>query len=63
MAVLGYGDRWRVYRRLLNPWLNKQAVVAFHASQEKEAYRLLQRLLNTYEGIHNSEDLENEFGL
>ncbi|CAE6348493.1 unnamed protein product [Rhizoctonia solani] len=62
-SLVGYGDRWRKYRRLMTPWLNKQAVVAYHESQEHATKKLLHRLLNTHEDVKTSHDLEAELYL
>ncbi|KAG8736383.1 hypothetical protein FRC10_009386 [Ceratobasidium sp. 414] len=60
IALLGHNDRWRKYRRLIHPWLHKQAVGAFHASQELQARLFLQRLLqaSTHLGTSNELDVE-----
>lgn len=52
-----------MYRRLLNPWIHKQAATAFHGSQEQEARKFLQRLLKVYKNINTSEELEAELCL
>ncbi|KAH7342145.1 cytochrome P450 [Rhizoctonia solani] len=59
-SLIGYGDRWRKYRRLMNPWLNKQTVVEYRASQEQATRALLKRLLETPEKTQSSHDLEAE---
>ncbi|KAB5590648.1 O-methylsterigmatocystin oxidoreductase [Ceratobasidium theobromae] len=61
--LVRYGDRWRMYRRLMNPWLNKQATATYHDSQEQEARQFLRRLLSGYKDISTSEELEAEFHL
>jgi cytochrome P450 len=62
-SLVRYGERWRAYRRLMNPWLHKQAATAFHGSQEHEAQLLLQRLLNKCNELDSSEELEAELSL
>ncbi|KAG8727458.1 hypothetical protein FRC11_013135 [Ceratobasidium sp. 423] len=63
VSLIGYGDRWRRFRRLMNPWLTKQAVVAHDESQERATRKLLQRLLTSHEDIGSSDALEAEIGL
>lgn len=59
--LLGYNERWRTSRRLIHPWLHKKAAESFHESQQEEAGRLLDRLLQ-YEGtLDCSEKLFSEF--
>ncbi|KAG9088142.1 hypothetical protein FRC06_002218, partial [Ceratobasidium sp. 370] len=60
IALSGYNDRWRMYRRLIHPWLHKQAADAFHASQELQARLLLQRLLQASPFLGTSNELEVE---
>lgn len=62
-SLTGYGDRWRRYRRLMNPWLSRQAVTAFEESQERAATRLLQRLLGDGQQTKSSHDVEAELYL
>ncbi|EUC56105.1 cytochrome P450 family protein [Rhizoctonia solani AG-3 Rhs1AP] len=52
VSLVGYGDRWRRYRRLMSPWLTKKAVTAFEESQERAAMHLLQRLLKDNNSKH-----------
>ncbi|KAF8596400.1 cytochrome P450 [Ceratobasidium sp. AG-I] len=59
-VVVGYNDRWRKYRRLMNPWLHKKASDNFRPWQTEEARRFLKRLLNKHEEYDSSEELENE---
>jgi hypothetical protein len=60
MSILGYNDRWRKSRRLMHPWLNKQAAESFHDSQQLEARLLLQRLLQSANSLDHSEKLYSE---
>ncbi|CAE6414741.1 unnamed protein product [Rhizoctonia solani] len=62
-SLIGYGDRWRKYRRLMNPWLNKQAVTVYNESQEQATRTLLRRLLENPEETRSSHDLEAELYL
>ncbi|EUC65113.1 cytochrome P450 family protein, partial [Rhizoctonia solani AG-3 Rhs1AP] len=62
-SLVSYGDRWRRYRRLMNPWLNKQAVVVHHGSQVRTTRELLQRLLESPEDIRPSHEVEAELYL
>ncbi|CAE6485500.1 unnamed protein product, partial [Rhizoctonia solani] len=62
-SSVGYGDRWRKYRRLMNHWLNKQAAVAYHASQEHATRKLLKRLLESSKEVRTSHELEAELYL
>ncbi|KAJ1307183.1 hypothetical protein OPQ81_001299 [Rhizoctonia solani] len=62
-SLVGYGDRWRKYRRLMTPWLTKQAVNTYHESQEHATRKLLQRLLESYKDIRTSHELEAELYL
>ncbi|CUA67256.1 O-methylsterigmatocystin oxidoreductase [Rhizoctonia solani] len=62
-TLVGYGSRWRKYRRLMNPWLNKQAVVAYHKPQEHATRRLLQALLDSQNETRSSHELEDELSL
>ncbi|KAF8595143.1 cytochrome P450 [Ceratobasidium sp. AG-I] len=59
-SLVGYNERWRTYRRLMNTWLHKKAAEGFRESQTSEAQRLLQRLLEKYERLDTSQDLEVE---
>ncbi|CAE7206215.1 unnamed protein product, partial [Rhizoctonia solani] len=61
ISLLGYNDRWRKSRRLMHPWLHKQASQAFHESQQREARLLLQRLLSSASQLDSSEVLFQEF--
>ncbi|CAE6492252.1 unnamed protein product [Rhizoctonia solani] len=62
-SLVGYSDRWRKYRRLMNPWLTKQAVAIHHEDQEHATRKLLQRLLERCEKAMCSDELEDEFFL
>ncbi|KAF8596887.1 cytochrome P450 [Ceratobasidium sp. AG-I] len=59
-SLVGYNDRWRKYRRLMNPWLHKKAPDNFRPSQTEEARFFLQRLLDKHEEYDSSEDLANQ---
>ncbi|CAE6495813.1 unnamed protein product [Rhizoctonia solani] len=61
ISLLGYNDRWRKSRRMMNPWLHKEASKTFHESQQREARLLLQRLLLSAGQLGSSEDLYLEF--
>ncbi|KAH7326950.1 cytochrome P450 [Rhizoctonia solani] len=62
-SLTGYGDRYRRYRRLMSPWLSKQAVVVFEESQEQAASRLLQRLLKDDQYTKSSHEVAAELFL
>ncbi|GAB1518697.1 hypothetical protein RhiTH_001761 [Rhizoctonia solani] len=62
-SLLGYGDRWRKYRRLMNPWLTKKAVTAHHKYQENSARKLMQRLLEHHQKVLSTHKLESELFL
>ncbi|CAE6478773.1 unnamed protein product [Rhizoctonia solani] len=62
-SIIVYGDRWRRFRRLMNPLLTRQSVAAYYQSQEQATTKLLQRLLKGYQDMKTSHDLETEFGL
>ncbi|KAL5635231.1 hypothetical protein ACGC1H_003057 [Rhizoctonia solani] len=62
-SLVSYGDRWRRYRRLMNPWLNKQAVAVHHGSQVHTTRELLQRLLDSPTNIISSHQAEAELYL
>ncbi|KAF8677685.1 Cytochrome P450 [Rhizoctonia solani] len=62
-SLVGYGDRWRKYRRLMNPWLTKQAVASHHGHQERATRKLLQRLLERRQKYMCSHELECELFL
>ncbi|CAE6499134.1 unnamed protein product [Rhizoctonia solani] len=62
-SLVGYGERWRKYRRLMNPWLTKQAVTVHHDSQEQATRKLLRRLLNSDKDVMSSHELEAELFL
>ncbi|CEL56350.1 O-methylsterigmatocystin oxidoreductase OS=Aspergillus parasiticus GN=ordA PE=3 SV=1 [Rhizoctonia solani AG-1 IB] len=62
-SIVGYGDRWRKYRRLMNPWLTKQAVAAHHEYQEHATRKLLQKLLEDHENNISSKRAEAEIFL
>ncbi|EUC62879.1 cytochrome P450 family protein [Rhizoctonia solani AG-3 Rhs1AP] len=44
-VLLGYGDLWRHYRRMMNNWLNARAVTQFDDIQEQRIQPLLHRLV------------------
>ncbi|CAE6466094.1 unnamed protein product [Rhizoctonia solani] len=52
-SALPYNDHWRKSRRLMHPWLHKQAVESFHDSQQHGARLLIQRLMSCN---HNSSE-------
>ncbi|KAG9079815.1 hypothetical protein FRC06_007437, partial [Ceratobasidium sp. 370] len=60
VSMLPYGERWRKSRRIMHQWLHKEASVAFQPSQQHQARLLLQRLLNKFERLDSSEELELE---
>ncbi|CAE6424429.1 unnamed protein product [Rhizoctonia solani] len=60
-SIIGYGDRWRRFRRLMNPLLTKQAASTHHESQEQATRILVQRLLKEYKDTESSHELEAEF--
>jgi cytochrome P450 len=60
ITLLGYNDRWRKYRRLIHPWLQKTATEVFHPAQEHHARILLQRL-SQLPADSDSEELSSEF--
>ncbi|CAE6414843.1 unnamed protein product [Rhizoctonia solani] len=59
-SIIGYGDRWRRFRRLMNPLLTKQASSTHHESQEQATRKLVQRLLMSHKDIESSHELEAE---
>ncbi|EUC65084.1 cytochrome P450 family protein, partial [Rhizoctonia solani AG-3 Rhs1AP] len=62
-VLIGFGDRWRKYRRLMNPWLTKHAVIKYQGSQEKATRELLQRLLKSSNEVMCSHKLDTELYL
>ncbi|KAH7342128.1 O-methylsterigmatocystin oxidoreductase [Rhizoctonia solani] len=62
-SLIGYGDRWRKYRRLMNPLLSKQAITAHRGSQEHATRKLLRKLLENHKDMKSSHELETEFYL
>ncbi|QRV99130.1 cytochrome P450 family protein [Ceratobasidium sp. AG-Ba] len=60
ISLIGYNDTWRKYRRMMHLWMNKQAIPAFHESQQSQARLLLQRLLMKCESSRSSEELNME---
>ncbi|KAF8729783.1 cytochrome P450 family, partial [Rhizoctonia solani] len=46
VSLAKYGELTRSYRRIMNNWLNKRAVVQFNPMQERQARLLLKSLLN-----------------
>ncbi|KAG8774723.1 hypothetical protein FRC12_001854 [Ceratobasidium sp. 428] len=60
MIVVGYNDRWRRYRRMLHPWLQKKATETFYTAQEHQARLLLRRLLDSSHHLGSSRELEGE---
>ncbi|CAE6466716.1 unnamed protein product [Rhizoctonia solani] len=62
-SLISYGDRWRRFRRLMNPLLTKQASATHHKSQEQAATKLLQRLLKSHKDIRTSHEVETELVL
>ncbi|KAG8738229.1 hypothetical protein FRC10_007133 [Ceratobasidium sp. 414] len=61
VSFVGYTDLWKKYRRMMHIWLNKQAVPAFHSSQQHQARVLLQRLLENAKTLGTSEELGLQF--
>ncbi|CAE6436685.1 unnamed protein product [Rhizoctonia solani] len=57
-SMIGYGDRWRRYRRLMNPMLTKEAITIHHGSQEQAARKLLQRLVMNPSSTRSSHEVE-----
>ncbi|KAG8788745.1 hypothetical protein FRC12_014235 [Ceratobasidium sp. 428] len=55
-----YGDRLRLYRRLFNSWLNKNASTAFHDSQTYQARKMLVGFLRLGDSAVSSEMVEME---
>ncbi|CAE6358375.1 unnamed protein product, partial [Rhizoctonia solani] len=60
-SLIEYNDIWRHYRRILNNWLNKQAVVQFDYLQERQARSLLLGLLDVDGHSQAFEHIKNEF--
>ncbi|CAE6404443.1 hypothetical protein ACGC1H_002047 [Rhizoctonia solani] len=60
VSIAGYNERWRKSRRIMHPWLHKQAVESFHHSQQTEARMLLQRLIHMSETSLSSEVFYHE---
>ncbi|KAH7311787.1 cytochrome P450 [Rhizoctonia solani] len=60
VSILGYNDRWKKCRRIMHPWLTKQAIEKFHYSQLREARLLLQRLTSLDTNSVSSEILYHE---
>ncbi|KAF8604532.1 cytochrome P450 [Ceratobasidium sp. AG-I] len=56
-TMIGYNDRLRKYRRLMNPWLHKKAAVQFQPTQTHNARLFLQRLVDK---PHDFESLKSE---
>ncbi|KAF8598568.1 cytochrome P450 [Ceratobasidium sp. AG-I] len=56
-----YGDVWRMYRRMMNIWMNARSSVCFHQSQLYQTQLLLGRLLNAPNTTQSSKVLECEF--
>ncbi|KAJ1300344.1 hypothetical protein OPQ81_005165 [Rhizoctonia solani] len=50
--LLGYGELWRHYRRMMNNWLNARAVTQLRPIQEQQIQPLLRRLVRI-EGDQN----------
>ncbi|KAJ1310605.1 hypothetical protein OPQ81_009136 [Rhizoctonia solani] len=44
-SIARYDDYWRKSRRVIHPWLHKQAIESFNHSQQHQTRLLLQRLL------------------
>ncbi|EIM79260.1 cytochrome P450, partial [Stereum hirsutum FP-91666 SS1] len=49
IAFIGYGERWRTYRRIGHPVMSKHAVTKYFTMQEEEAIRLLRALFTSPE--------------
>ncbi|CAE6414823.1 unnamed protein product [Rhizoctonia solani] len=62
-TLIPYGERWRKYRRLMNHWLNRPAVVAYRQPQEQATRKLLRRLLDSPKEIRSSRELDAEISL
>ncbi|KAG8744348.1 hypothetical protein FRC10_010328 [Ceratobasidium sp. 414] len=60
IIVVGYNDRWRRFRRMLHPWLQKKATETFHKAQERQARMLLRRLLDSCGHLETSQELGGE---
>ncbi|CAE7154188.1 unnamed protein product [Rhizoctonia solani] len=63
VSIIGYGDIWRHYRRIMGNWLNTRAVTQFNSLQERQARWLLQRLLSVTAAGHTQlfEHVKEEF--
>jgi hypothetical protein len=60
IIVVGYNDRWRRFRRMLHPMLQKKATETFYQSQERQARLLLRRILGSCNHLESSRELEGE---
>ncbi|KAG9101404.1 cytochrome P450 1B1 [Ceratobasidium sp. 370] len=61
VSFVGYTDLWKKYRRMMHSWFNKQAIPAFHSSQQHQARLLLRSLLDKANTLGTSEELNLEF--
>jgi hypothetical protein len=61
MTLMNPNELWKKYRKVMHSWLNKQAVVSFKESQQRQARLLLQRLLDCSESLESSEIFDEQF--
>ncbi|KAG8794026.1 hypothetical protein FRC12_000815 [Ceratobasidium sp. 428] len=60
VGFLNYNERWKRSRRLMRPWLHKEAVQSLHSSHPIQTRLLLHRLLLLPGHLSTSESLEAE---
>jgi len=51
LGIIHYGEKWRMYRKILSPYMHKSAMNQFRSLQEKGTHLYLQTLLDTPESF------------
>ncbi|CAE6474944.1 unnamed protein product [Rhizoctonia solani] len=61
VSIVRYNDVWRLYRRIMNDWLNARAVAQFCILQERQTRSLLCELLRVTNHTQPFEPVKNAF--
>lgn len=51
MTLIEYGDKWRTHRKMMHHALHARAAEQYHAMQERETHKFLQRVINRPENF------------
>ncbi|ELU37534.1 cytochrome P450 domain-containing protein [Rhizoctonia solani AG-1 IA] len=61
ISLVPHNDTWRLYRRIMNNWLNSRAVTQFCVLQEQQTRQLLRELLKATSHAQPFEYVKNRF--